>query len=132
MENRISPPYGCVLLVDDDPITNFVNQKILLQNAFADHVHVLNNGEDALVYIEEECDDKEKKPKCPELIFLDINMPVMDGFEFLEQIQYSEHESKVIILTSSDNPKDLDRMGSFSIRGYVSKPLNKEKLARFL
>jgi DNA-binding NarL/FixJ family response regulator len=58
-------------------------------------------------------------------------MPVMDGFEFLEHIQYSEHTAKVIVLTSSDNPKDLERMGKFAIKGYISKPLSKEKLARF-
>jgi CheY-like chemotaxis protein len=62
MENSFLPPFGCVLLVDDDPITNFVNQKILLKEAFADHVHVLDNGEEALQYIEEECDEVVKKP----------------------------------------------------------------------
>jgi CheY-like chemotaxis protein len=69
----------CILLVDDDPVNNFLNQRLLENLAVADQLMVALNGQEAFALLEQHCPDV----ACPALILLDVNMPVMNGFEFL-------------------------------------------------
>lgn len=118
-----------VLLVDDDEISNMISHRLITQLNIAENITTLNNGKEAIDYLERNM--IESMPQ-PELIFLDINMPVMDGFEFLEEMQkdnrFKETQIKVVILTSSADPVDLNRSKKYKIDAYVNKPLSTEKL----
>lgn len=126
-----------VLLVDDDPITNFLNESLLQELQVAQHVAVDYNGEDALAFIQthwrREANSSTEKPSC-KLILLDINMPVMNGFEFLEHYQKiaQDDEVCVAILSSSDNQKDLEKARAYNIKTFLEKPLDKEKIKNLL
>ncbi|MCC2547269.1 response regulator [Hymenobacter sp. BT175] len=119
---------GCTLLVDDDQTTNFLNQLLLRNLAVTDKLLVARNGQEALDMLQ----DSSKQGECPQLILLDVNMPVMNGFEFLEayeQLSLPQRQSVVIImLTTSLHPRDVQRVQEASIAGYLSKPLTKEKV----
>ncbi len=122
--------YRSVMLVDDNEIDNIINEKIIEANEFADQVLVFQTGQDALDYLRENQADVED---LPEIVFLDINMPVMDGFQFLSDFEQLPNEvrerCKIIMLSSSISPKDIDRAASSRfVRKYLNKPLN----ARYL
>lgn len=72
----------CILLVDDDPTTNYLNQALLTRLAVAEQVPVATDGGAALTLLYQDC--VPRTPKCPTLILLDVNMPGLNGFQFLE------------------------------------------------
>lgn len=124
---------NCVLLVDDDKGTNFINQMIIKKAGIADHIQTVLNGKEALDFIT----NKGKFEKAgnvfpqPMLTLLDINMPVMDGWEFLEAYHALEEHQKgkiiIIMLTTSLNPDDKTRADDISeVSGFKSKPLSLE------
>jgi len=116
-----------ILLVDDDPITNFINHNLIKRLSIAETIAVKHNGYEALQYIE----TQSGPDKYPDLIFLDINMPVMNGFEFLETFQNTtlpeKEKIKIIILSSSISPKDLKKIKFFNVE-LISKPLKSQDL----
>jgi CheY-like chemotaxis protein len=120
-----------VLLVDDDPICNFISTTLLRHLHIAEDIHTASNGKEALRFLKEKAAIK-TVTIFPEVIFLDLNMPVMDGFDFLEQLNQTmpayANVSKIYILTSSESPLDIDRCRHYDIAGYISKPLNEEKI----
>ena len=120
----------CVLLVDDDKHDNFFHQIILKKAGIADHTEIVLNGREALDILTSK--EKSGQGECycsqPELIFLDINMPVMDGWEFLEEYQKIKDSKKanivIIILTNSINPADETEAEKFIKSGcFQYKPL---------
>lgn len=117
-----------VLLVDDDSITNFINERLIKKLNITEEVKISVNGREALKYIHE----ASQSSSCPELIFLDINMPVMNGLEFLQsysQGSYCEKKPIIIILSSSSNRHDFDELNKYpSVCGFVDKPLTEEKV----
>jgi len=122
--------YKSVMLVDDNEIDNIINEKIIEANSFAEKILVFQTGQEALDYLKE---NQEKENELPEIVFLDINMPIMDGFQFLNDFeQFSEtvlEKCKIIMLSSSISPKDIDRAASSRyVKKYLNKPLN----ARYL
>ena len=121
-----------ILLIDDDSVSNFLSEMALQDMNLSDQVHVSENGEEALDFICEHCCNKEKGADCPDLIFLDINMPVMDGFQFLEALEkipyLHKKPMKIVMLTSSNANKDIEKAKKFNIDGYIVKPLSPEKL----
>lgn len=116
----------CVLLIDDDRPTNFYNSTVLSKHKnFAD-VHIRQSGEAALIYLREVERGTQSKPS---IIFLDINMPAMNGWEFL--VEYSKLDAsliadiKVIMLTTSANPKDIETATeNLLIKDFINKPLS--------
>jgi len=122
-----------ILLVDDDDTSNFINKLVLRSMAIAGEIIVSTNGEDALDYLKNES-LKKKSGEYPTLILLDINMPIMNGFEFLDAIKNSpeinDKDLHVCMLTSSTNPEDIRRAKEYNIYGYLDKPLTPEKIKR--
>lgn len=115
-----------IFLIDDDETSNFLNNILLNQMNIVEKIEISKNGKEALKKVKSSQD-----LDWPEVILLDINMPVMDGFEFLEEfskINKSSGKTKVIILTSSDSKRDLEKAKNYKIAGYLNKPLTKEKL----
>jgi CheY-like chemotaxis protein len=121
--------YKCILLIDDDKITNTVNLLLLDKINVAEKVHSTTGAKDALDYIMRYSALNDSKS--PELILLDINMPGIDGFEFLEMfdmIYFKNREDiKVIFLTTSTDPQDIDRIYKKLKLTSILKPLTEEK-----
>lgn len=122
-----------ILLVDDDYTTNFLNTKLLKHLDPAVEVRTALNGQEALELLHAHC--QPLTPGCPALLFLDVNMPVMDGFAFLEAYQHlpevRQHVT-VVMLTTSVNPRDLERLQVLPIAGVLAKPLTLAKVAQVL
>lgn len=124
----------CILLVDDDSVTNFITERIIHKLDAADKVKVSENGEEALLYLTKHCCSFEEG--YPNLILLDNSMPEMNGIEFMEsfnQINFNSNtDVKIVVLTSSENPKDKEKLLGLGVNGYLLKPLTEEKLVSVL
>ena len=125
---------AAILLVDDDPTTNYLNQLLLEELAVADQLLVATNGAEALhilTYVLPPAD-----AAGPVLVLLDVNMPVMNGIEFLEAFQQLPPDRRqavvIVMLTTSLHPRDLARIQALPIAGVVSKPLSEEKINAIL
>ena len=118
-----------VLLVDDDQVFNLLNKKTLQTLDIIGEIHTARNGSEALELINEYY---LKSRALPEIILLDLNMPIMDGFGFIEafyRLQLPKLErTLIIIVTSSDNPRDLRRAKELGIQSYLNKPLSVDDL----
>jgi CheY-like chemotaxis protein len=118
-----------LLLVDDDPTTNFFNRHLIVKMGLFDEIHEAANGQIALEKIRE----LHERGESPDMILLDINMPIMNGFEFLDK--YSEFDEKiktsvvVCMLTTSLAKEDLEKSKEYSVLSdYIDKPLYEEKM----
>jgi CheY-like chemotaxis protein len=123
----------CVLLVDDDDVTNFLNTKVIEHTATAAHIEVKLNGQEALDYLIDR--DKSKEDHSPCLVLLDINMPVMDGWEFLQAYQHEIEDQKnyIVLLTASVNPDDIIKSKSFTqVNEFKCKPLTSEIMGEII
>ncbi len=125
---------NCILLVDDDPITNFFHETVIEECEAANIVRVAENGQEALDYLlnQGKFDNAENNPR-PQMILLDINMPIMNGFEFLEEYENIAPEYKadgcLLMLTTSLNDKDLERAQKFkTCDSFLNKPLEADTL----
>ncbi|WP_223652436.1 response regulator [Hymenobacter psoromatis] len=120
-----------VLLVDDDSTNNFLNELLFKQLNVTDHLLTAEDGAKALELIAHT-----DEPGEPALILLDVKMPGMGGIAFLEayrQLPATQRGATVIImLTTTMDARDLDRLEELSIAGLVSKPLTKEKIDQIL
>lgn len=118
---------NCILLVDDDHDDNLYHQIILDEMNIAHRIDVALNGLDALAYL------KNENVEAPEIIFLDLNMPKMNGWEFLEHYKHLNKEQKarvvLVILTTSANPDHLKKAKEIEeVTGFETKPLTKQML----
>ncbi len=114
-----------ILLIDDDEATNFIHKLVIKRMGCAEKVVVAQNGIEAMEYLQ-----KEENGVCPkpDLIFLDINMPGMNGWGFLEEYHKlaEEQRGKVILvmLTTSLNPDDMEKARNIpDVNGFKNKPL---------
>ena len=110
-------------MIDDNDIDNFINKKLLLKTKFAVDIVEKKSATSALDYLKSMVDEPEN---VPDIIFLDIMMPVMDGFDFLEEYDslsdVIKSRCRIIMLSSTESFKDLNRANS---NKYVYKFLNK-------
>ena len=126
MEN----PIDMVMLVDDNDTDNFISKRIIEITKFAKRIEVKNSGKSALEFLEKEQNNVENLPN---IIFLDINMPIVDGFVFLFEFEMFPDEvkqkCKVVILSSSDNKRDIEKIvdNDYVIK-FITKPLNEQAL----
>ncbi len=118
-----------VLCIEDDSVTQFLNKIELEDAGFCEKMDEAWNGQVALDYFEALSKEPDGLSKAPEIILLDLNMPVMDGWEFLEIFldKYPQFAdlAKVFVVTSSINPADKVRStNEDSVKGFLSKPLD--------
>lgn len=119
-----------VMLIDDNDTDNFISRRIIEITDFSKQVEIKSSGKSALEYLEEH---KENPNKLPDYIFLDINMPIVDGFVFLYEFEKFnanlKNKCKVIILSSSDNKRDIDKIvNNENVIKFITKPLTEEAL----
>jgi CheY-like chemotaxis protein len=116
-----------VLLVDDDAICNLISRKMLEYAGMATEIHTAANGREAIDYFNHTVDNS-----LPDMVLLDLNMPVMDGFGFLEAFRKltrtSLNKIKIVIVTSSEDSKDLQKARSMGVNYYLTKPITVDKL----
>ncbi len=120
-----------ILLVDDDPDDNYYHQIIINRMNMVDKIDVAVNGLEAIAYL------KNENHIPPDILFLDLNMPKMNGWEFLEQYKDFSAEKKakvlIVILTTSANPDDIKRAKEIEdVTGFETKPLTQELLTEIL
>ena len=120
--------YSKVLLIDDNSIDNFVNKKLIEMTGFASDVEVYESAVDALNNLK-----TRKKEEFPDVIFLDIMMPVMDGFAFLEEYnklgQDHREKCKIIMLSTSESFQDLNKANKNPlVQKFLNKPLTEPVL----
>ncbi len=123
-----------ILCVDDDPIALLIIKRVIKKYSFAEKVECANDGQQAIDYLKmhsQKTGDTESS--VPDLVLLDLNMPVMNGWEFLneykESISKKIPELKIAILSSSIDPNDKERSGKYpNVLGFYSKPLSREDL----
>jgi CheY-like chemotaxis protein len=123
-----------ILFIDDDPITLMLCKMVISKSLFSKEIVTAKNGEEALQYFNtfKQANTNAQLTK-PQLIFLDLNMPVMSGWEFLDSFstpEYSEfNNTKVIILSSTIDPEDLEKSNKYPmVIDFLSKPISKEML----
>lgn len=126
----------CVLLVDDDPATNFLNKRLLTRMEVTEAISICLNGVEALDYLKKSDQHSAEYPT-PDLILLDLNMPLMNGWEFLKAYRELPQERReiaiVIMLTTSLRPEDFARAESMpEVHSMMNKPLNKEQVEEIL
>jgi CheY-like chemotaxis protein len=130
---------NCILVIDDDEPTNYISRMLIEEADCAKHIQIVQSGQAALRYLtrSEEYACKNEQFPCPDLIFLDINMPAMNGWEFLDKYNQLEPKHKgeiiMVMLTTSLNPDDELRANEMGcVSGFENKPLTSEKLKRIL
>lgn len=123
-----------ILLVDDDDTANIINEMLILELGATEQLFQARNGKEAIELLNGLA--SQAQPNMPELILLDINMPVMDGFAFLEAYQEMDFPGKsslkIVMLTTSPNPKDIEQAENAGVTDYLTKPLLEESLRGIL
>ncbi|WP_133537280.1 response regulator [Tenacibaculum caenipelagi] len=123
-----------ILLIDDDPATNFLHKLLIEKENCTENIVCMQSAEDALAYLRLKIEGEYPHP---EIIFLDINMPRMNGWDFLEEYEKFDKEQQakkiIIMLTTSLDPHDREKAESINqINEFQSKPLTSEKLRSIL
>lgn len=126
--------YEYVMLIDDIELDNFINKNLITTYGFSEKVYVANSANGALEFLDNLSIAACQFPQiCPGVIFVDINMPIMDGFQFIETFKKTlakqPGKPKLVVLTSS--AAAMDREKTFEISEeifFMNKPLTKEML----
>lgn len=127
--------FETILCVDDDPITLMLCKKVIQKASFSKEVLFANNGQDAISILEKIKLD-ENNQKFPEIIFLDLNMPVANGWDFLDYFKNKDSHiffknTKVIILSSTIDPSDFSKSKQYEmVTHFLSKPINTDMLEK--
>ncbi|MGC4041612.1 MAG: response regulator [Flavobacterium sp.] len=118
-----------LLLIDDDEIFTFMTKRIIEKTHLAEQIKIFENGKEAIDFLK----NVASKPELlPEVIFLDLSMPILDGWGFLEEyINLKPKFGKKItlyIISSSVSPRDHERAKTYSdVSDFIIKPMTKEK-----
>jgi CheY-like chemotaxis protein len=112
-----------ILLVEDDVLDQIEVKRTLEKKGILHLLKIARNGEDALQMLQDK--EGDLYSGVPDLILVDLNMPKMNGFEFLEKIQEMPElkDTKIFVLTTSDDPEDKNLASKFGISGFITKPL---------
>ncbi len=121
---------SCILLIDDDKSCNFFHERLLKKMECVESIVVANDGKEGIDFLK-------SKQNRPNIIFLDINMPKMNGWEFLEEYENLDEQEKseiiVVMLTSSLNPDDRTKAENYgTVKAFNPKYLDKEAVDKIL
>lgn len=117
--------FNKILLVDDDKAMNYLSREVLTELNASHEIAEAEDGLEAIRHI--------TNSNCPDIVFLDIRMPFMDGFEFLDSLTQTDlcHDIKVVMLTSSIRPEDRKKAFTYKfVIDYFEKPLTEEKILK--
>lgn len=126
--------YKAVMLVDDNEIDNLINQKMIEAADITETIYTHTGAKSAIEFLRNlEKVEELGNDILPSVIFLDIDMPLMDGFQFLDEFDKlmakTKDKCKIVMLTSSINPRDVTKSkGYVYVKKYINKPLSQENL----
>lgn len=122
-----------ILVIDDDPVESFITEQILRHVGFEYQLHKAIHGQDGVRALGEICQQTES---CPDIILLDLYMPIMDGFTFLEKFPThnlpGKEKTRLIVLTISHDRAGAERAMSLGAHGVLNKPLQLEQLQEII
>lgn len=127
-------PINLVALIDDDEIFKLIETKIIESTNLVNRIKTFSNGEEAINFLKS---NAKKQEQLPEIILLDLNMPIMDGFEFLEKYIVLEpkldKKITIYVVSSSVSSNDIDRINQISeVSDYIIKPITKDKFEKIV
>ena len=123
------------MLIDDNEIDNLINQKMIEAASITQHIYTHTGARSAIEFLRniEKLENSISDEILPNVIFLDIDMPLMDGFQFLDEFEkltnVAKGKCKIVMLTSSINPQDFNRSKKYeNVKQYINKPLSHESI----
>jgi CheY-like chemotaxis protein len=127
--------YHTVMLIDDNEIDNLINQKMIEAASIADNIYTHTGAKSAIEFLRNMEKLEVADKVLPDVIFLDIDMPLMDGFQFLDEFEkltnVAKKKCKIVMLTSSINPQDFNRSKKYeNVRLYLNKPLSHDSIVK--
>jgi CheY-like chemotaxis protein len=127
--------YRTVMLIDDNEIDNLINQKMIEAAAVTENIYTHTGAKSAIEFLKNMEKLEMADQVLPDVIFLDIDMPLMDGFQFLDEFEklsnIAKKKCKIVMLTSSINPQDFNRSKKYeNVRLYLNKPLSHDSIVK--
>ncbi len=136
MSNTNESNFYAVMLIDDNEIDNLINQKMIEAASITKYIYTHTGARSAIEFLKNiEKLEGVTDQILPDVIFLDIDMPLMDGFQFLDEFEklreVTKNKCKIVMLTSSINPQDVNKSKEYTyVKKYINKPLSQENLEK--
>jgi len=123
------------MLIDDNEIDNLINQKMIEAASIAENIYTHTGAKSAIEFLRNMEKLEVAEQVLPDVIFLDIDMPLMDGFQFLDEFEklslVAKNKCRIVMLTSSINPQDFNRSKKYeNVKLYLNKPLSHDSIAK--